>query len=260
MPRPLPLPPAPAGYEIPILMYHQVLASRAAAGRYNTWVLQHDLRRQLAYLYDAGYQPITFRELPAALAEPVETRPKYIILTFDDGYADNYHCLFPVLRAFGFTAVIYLVTRQTTNRWSAREGEPEVPLMTADQVQEMAAYGIEMGGHTCTHIDFTKTAPAVARAEVVDNYADLRALLGQPPVSFAYPFGAATDLAQTLVQEAGFQYGIATRSGPIRLGAAPYCVRRIEVSRRTGLRNFKLRVSGFYLTRYYGLLRWAGIR
>lgn len=252
--------PAPAGYEIPVLMYHQVLASRAEAGRYNTWVLESELRKQLAYLRRAGYRTLTFRDLPAALAQPATTRPKYVILTFDDGYADNYDRLFPLLREFGFTAVIYLVTRRESNAWNVAEGEPEVPLMTPAQVREMATYGVEMGGHTCSHVNFDHTPAAVARAEIFDNFADLTALLGAPPVSFAYPYGAYHPTVAELVQAAGFRYAVATRSGPTTLGADPYRIRRIEVSYRTSLLNFRLRVSGFYLNRFYGLLRGLGIR
>ncbi len=50
------------GYQIPVLMYHQVLGARSEAGRFDTWVLQAALRRQLSYLKERGYQTITFRD------------------------------------------------------------------------------------------------------------------------------------------------------------------------------------------------------
>ena len=238
---------AASGYEIPVLMYHQVLRSKDQAGRFDTWVLQAALRRQLEQLARNGYETVTFRDLD----RPGGARPR-IILTFDDGYEDNYTTLFPLLKEFGFTATIFMVTQLRSNAWDSTQGEPSMPLMTPEQAREMAAYGVEFGGHTRTHVDVARAPIEVARAEIAGCKADLEAWLGAPVVSFAYPYGATSNTAKQLVKEAGFRYGIATKSGPRVLLEDPFQIRRIGVSYRTGMLKFRMKTSGRYHDRMNG--------
>jgi peptidoglycan/xylan/chitin deacetylase (PgdA/CDA1 family) len=246
-----------SGYEIPVLMYHQVLRSRSQAGRFDTWVLESALRRQLEHLARGGYQTITFRDLDRPAVQPGRRR---IILTFDDGYEDNYTTLFPLLREFGFTAVIFMVTGLRSNTWAAAQGEPVHTLMTPAQAREMAAHGVEFGGHTRTHVNFDVVSPEVARAEIAGCRADLKEWLGVEPVSFAYPYGAIHDPVKAMVREAGFRWGISTKSGPASPGADPLHVRRLAVSYRTGMPVFRWKVSGHYHEPWHGLGRALGLR
>ena len=243
------------GYQIPILMYHQVLRSRAEAGRFDTWVPERQLRRQLAYLRQNGYRTTTFRELDT-LGELGERR---IILTFDDGYEDNYTTLYPLLAEFGFTAVVFMVTRMASNAWDVVQGEPERRLMTAAQAREMAAGGVEFGGHTRTHVNFDLVSPKVAREEIAGCKADLEDWLGRPAVSFAYPYGAIHPHVKQMVAEAGFRFGVATKSGPALVEADRLQVRRIAISHRTSAAAFMLKVSGGYHQPLHGLPRLLGL-
>jgi peptidoglycan/xylan/chitin deacetylase (PgdA/CDA1 family) len=229
-------------YEIPVLMYHQVLRTKEQAGRFDTWVLQAALRRQLDYLARSGYETVTFRDLD----RPARAEKKRIILTFDDGYEDNYTTLFPLLKQFGFTATIFMVTQLRSNEWAAAQGEPAAPLMTREQAREMAAYGVEFGGHTRTHVDVARVPPEVARSEIAGCKADLEEWLGVPVTSFAYPYGSTSEAAKQLVKEAGFRYAIATKSGPTVFLEDPYQIRRIAISYRTGMLAFRLKTSGHY--------------
>ncbi len=239
---------------IPILMYHQVLRA-PSRGKFDTWVLEGALRRQLEHLARGGYQTITFRDLD----RPAEPGRRRVILTFDDGYEDNYTTLFPLLREFGFTAVIFQVTRLRSNTWAAAQGEPVHALMTPDQAREMAAHGVEFGGHTRTHVSFDVVGPEVARAEIAGCFADLREWLGVEPVSFAYPYGAVHPWTKALVREAGFRWGIATKDGPSSLAADPFHVRRIAVSYRTGMATFRWKTGGHYHEPLHGLGRALGL-
>lgn len=248
--------PLPAGYQVPVLMYHQVLRSRSEAGPVGSWILEADLRRQLEYLVRHRYEAVTFRDL--AGAGPALRRR--VILTFDDGTEDAYTRLFPLLRALGLRAVVFAVTGLSSNAWDVPKGEPERRLLTLAQVREMAAHGVEFGGHTRTHVNFDLVTPEVARAEIAGCKADLEEWLGVPAVSFAYPHGAVHPHVKRLVAEAGFRWGVATRRGPAELGADPLEVRRTAVSHRTGMARFRLKVSGRYHQPLYGFGRWLGLR
>lgn len=244
-----------AGYQVPVLMYHQVLREGVPVGRFDTWVREGQLRRQLAYLRRHGYRTCTFRDL----ARPAAPGERRVILTFDDGYEDNHAVLLPLLREFGATAVIFLVTGRRTNAWDVARGEPERRLLTPDQLRELAAAGVELGGHTRTHLDLDAAPPEVARAEIFGCRDDLQALLGVAPASFAYPHGAGGPAVQRLVAEAGFRWGVATRRGPPSPGDDPYVVRRTAVSHRIGMVRFAWKVSGRYHQPLHGLAALLGL-
>ena len=83
--------------------------------------------------------------------------PKPIVLTFDDGYEDNYTYAFPILKKFSFTATIFLITRDISglSGWSDSEETIKEPLLSWDKIKEMSDYGIDFQSHTHTHPSLT---------------------------------------------------------------------------------------------------------
>ena len=227
-------------YQLPILMYHRVVKKRNEAGLHNIFILEKKLRKQFEYLKKNNYKTITFSNLTEAI------EGKNVILTFDDGYADNYTLLFPLLKEYGFTAVIFLVTREHENTWGIKEGEPAIPLLTKPQIVEMDNYGIEFGGHTCSHPHLASLSEETAKQEITDCKKDLQNLLGKPVLSFAYPFGEVNHRLKNHVKEAGYKYAVATFSGAYSMGEDFLQIRRIEVASQTLLSSFKRKVSGYY--------------
>src|SRR5437868_1174531 len=115
------------GYQLPILLYHRVVNESCTIGKIKIYVWEKAFRKQMQWLKDNNYQTITFSDLDGL--KPGESLEKKIILTFDDGYYDNYSIAFPILKEFAFKAVIYLVTDYKRNEWNAKEGEPVIELM-----------------------------------------------------------------------------------------------------------------------------------
>ena len=236
-------------YAMPVLMYHRIVAQRQDAGRHSIYVLKSNFVRQLDYLKKKSFNTITFKDL-AARGE-LKPRPKEIVLTFDDGYVDNYTIMFPLLKQYGFKAVIFQVTGLGQNDWGIREGEPNIPLLTAAQIKEMQAYGIEFGAHTQTHPDLLKLDTNQRMKEIAGSKADLERILGREVISFAYPFGGINEDIKQQVHNAGYQFGISTKSGPYELRQDLMQIRRIDMTPRTTLFSFKRKVSGFYYTKTF---------
>jgi peptidoglycan/xylan/chitin deacetylase (PgdA/CDA1 family) len=172
-------------------------------------------------LHDAGWHSITAAELGRALAIDFQPPPKTFVITIDDGYVDGYTEAFPVLRANGFVATYFLPT--------GRIGWTRV--LTARQVTEMAAAGMEMADHTVSHIDLTALSTENARAEILGAVDYLDRLLGTRPTTFAYPFGFSSTALMTELDRAGFSLAFtttnscresfATRFTTPRLGVGP---------------------------------------
>jgi peptidoglycan/xylan/chitin deacetylase (PgdA/CDA1 family) len=230
-------------YNLPVLLYHRIVNEHSQVGRHKIYVWEKDFMRQLDYLKKNGYQTITFQDLHN---NPGMDLYKKVMLTFDDGYEDNYTLLFPLLKKYNYTAVIYLVTQARSNVWGQGEGEPELFLMSPAQVKEMSDYGIEMGGHTKNHVDLLKVSLTEGYKEIAGSRSDVELLTQRQPVSFAYPFGAISAEIKKNVEKAGYRYAVSTNTGPDTFGQDLFQIKRIEIRPRTTLRSFKKKVSGHY--------------
>ena len=217
------IPPGRSTLQLPILMYHYIRVPPDQYGDRIGWGLStspEDFRKQMDYLAKNGYHPITLTDLRDYLkgSRPLPDRP--VVLTFDDGYADLYTQAFPVLKHHHFKAVAYIV--------SGFVGRTGVNV-TADQVREMDAYGIEIGAHTVNHVDLTKAGGTLAY-EVGGSKAALEALLGHPVLDFCYPSGRFNAQVINAVQAAGYESATTTQDGATHTFGDRYAWSRVRVS------------------------------
>src|ERR1051326_3239886 len=241
-------------YQLPILLYHRIINENSKTGKHKIYVWEKNFRKQMQFLNANGYQTLTFEKLSQSSDHPPDSHrdaPPSVILTFDDGYEDNYRILFPILKEFGFTAVIYLVTKSARNEWAIKEGEPELKMMNKEMIKEMSDYGIEFGGHTRTHVDLKKTPKEKFPDEIAGCKKDVEEITGRSCVSFAYPFGAHNSDAEQAVKNAGYKFGISTVFGPENWREDLMRIRRIEIRPNDGLSKFKFKASGKYFQKNY---------
>jgi peptidoglycan/xylan/chitin deacetylase (PgdA/CDA1 family) len=237
--------------EVPILMYHQVSDTEITDSVHKVYVSKARLREQFVSLKKRGYQAITFKEL----ADGVRVK-KPVILTFDDGYANNYHNLLPLLAEFDFKAVIYALTDEalTCNRWDLASGEPEAALMNREQLLACHRSGrVEIGSHGINHQRLSQLDPAEMVREVVESKQRLESWLEDEVVSFAYPYGDYGDREVEAVRAAGYLFGIATVTGPLHPADDFYRIRRVNLRPKDHGISFWKKTSGWYL-RYCRLL------
>ena len=223
---------------IPVLMYHRVLPDSADPPMHGIWIRESAFARQLESLHRRGFAPISFREYDSFLLGERQIPRRPIILTFDDGYADNYTVAFPYLQKYGFGAVIYAVTDtdRRTNFWDT--GEKPAPLLTPEQLRELSRSGIEIGSHTITHPRLTSIDAGNVRKELTGSKQRLEDILGTEVLSFAYPYGALDTSVKGMVAEAGYRYAAAADSGPTALHDDFLEIRRTQVFPWTGVTGF----------------------
>ncbi|MHB9059768.1 MAG: amino acid--tRNA ligase-related protein [Bacillota bacterium] len=130
------------GY-VPVLTYHSVLP-RAEMDRTNLVLMSLErFTEQMAFLKRHGYHPVTLKELAAFVAGPGgKLPPKPVVITFDDGYEDNYTYARPILQAAGFTAVVSVVVKYSDETSAGRTVDPTLRYLTWDQLREMTAEGV----------------------------------------------------------------------------------------------------------------------
>jgi peptidoglycan/xylan/chitin deacetylase (PgdA/CDA1 family) len=235
---------APAA--IPVLMYHRVVAKEPIHSRHGIWVPVQSFEQNLVSLKQRGFSPITFKQVQLFLTGEFTMPKKPVILTFDDGYEDNYTHAFPALKKFGFPAVIFLVTdsARRTNFWDV--DEPPVPLMSPEQIREMSAEGIEFGSHTVTHPALPLCSPEQSRVELTESKQMLEQLTGKEIISLAYPYGAVNDTIKSIAVETGYKFGIATTSGPVKFYEDLFEIRRIQIFPWTNKFGFWKKTQQWY--------------
>jgi peptidoglycan/xylan/chitin deacetylase (PgdA/CDA1 family) len=232
---------------IPVLMYHRVVPEAPNNSSHGIWVTLHSFEQNLISLKQRGYSPITFEQYQLFLDGKFILPKKPIILTFDDGYEDNYTCAFPLLKKYGFSAVIFLVTdaMRRTNFWDA--DEPEVLLMNEKQIREMSAAGIEFGSHTVIHTNLSKCSREQIRKELVESKQMIEQLTGKEVVSIAYPYGAVNETIKSIATEIGYEFGIATNSGPLKFYEDLFEIRRTQIFPWTDRLGFWKKTQHWYL-------------
>ncbi|MBY0491985.1 MAG: polysaccharide deacetylase family protein [Gemmatimonadaceae bacterium] len=239
---------AASRFEIPILCYHRLVEQDREGGPANIHLRVDKFEEQLQYLRAHRYRTVHFADLRTA--DVFEPRDRRIMLTFDDGYEDNYRLLFPLLQKYQVKAVIYLVSGLERNSWDAHKGEPSLRLLNAAERREMLASGlVEFGAHTVTHADLSAVSADEAADEIRASKAQLESMLGVPVETLAYPYGRCSRAAKDAAREAGFRYALATNSGPQAMHEDPYHVRRIVVFPSITPARFARKVSGRYVQR-----------
>ncbi|MEI6123048.1 MAG: polysaccharide deacetylase family protein [Bacteroidota bacterium] len=224
--------------KIPVLLYHRIVDKKDAIGRHKIYVFKDTFYKQMSYLKKQGFSSISFEEVHQGI---VAEKP--VIITFDDGYVDNYEIAFPILKEFGFKAVIFIVTQLKRNDWGIAEGEPALDMMNEKMILEMQQYGIEFGGHTMYHKDLLKLNGDEARKEIAGCKADIERILNKNILSFAYPFGAMNEEIKQMVADCGYSFGISTNTGPDNFFEDLLQIRRKEIHPQTKMFSFRRKIK-----------------
>ena len=230
---------------IPVLMYHSL--SDRAQPRFRKFALAPALfAEQMAYLAQQRYTTLTVSQYVTARTTGTALPESTIVLTFDDGFADFYTEALPVLKEHRFTATLYAVTAfiNDTSRFLWREQETARPMLTWDQLNEIAAAGIECGAHSCRHEQLDVLPRDVARDEIVRSKLMLEEKLSRPVASFAYPYGYYHSAVERLVQAAGYSSACAVRYRMSSPADSAFSLSRLIVTAETDLKRFVELVNG----------------
>ncbi|MGB2579854.1 peptidoglycan/xylan/chitin deacetylase (PgdA/CDA1 family) [Elusimicrobium simillimum] len=190
---------------------------------------------QLKYILSKGYTPISFETAEHAFINKTALPKKSILITFDDGWQDNYTHAYPVLKKLNIKANIFLNTAQIGIKDS---------MLTWEQAAEMAASGlVSFASHGMNHLRLRSLSDAEVLYELTESKKLIEERLGKPCLSFCYPFGSADKRVRSLVLKAGYIMDYGTRRGisfwPWK-GSAP--IKRIHVMRGENLNALNLQL------------------
>ena len=227
-------------YGTPILMYHAIDSSDEPGSSYVMPI--HRFATQMTWLKRIGYIPITLEQFLDCYRKRHLAPAGSVVITFDDGYTDNYTYAYPVLQKQNIPATIFLVSSYIglANKWDKQTQLADRPLMSWSQILELMEQGIQFGAHTCTHPVLTSLSSNQAEEEITLSRKQLESRLGTPVDLFAYPYGEYDDSTQVMVQQAGFAAGCTVDAGLNTLNTTPFSLRRTEIRGTDSLPRFLL--------------------
>ena len=179
------------------LAYHGVADVPLRRDPDRLFVRPEDLKRQIARLREWGYELVPFGRLAAE-----SDRGDLAALTFDDGFVDNLETLVPLLSELEVPATVFVVSG-----WLGQP-HPSAPwtrIVTPDELRELRAAGIEIGGHSATHADLSTLSYEAALEELARGKRELEEVLGEPVEVAAYPYGRANEGAVRAARDASFR-------------------------------------------------------
>ena len=220
----------PSGF--PILEYHMV-KDDAKPDEVRYAVPPAEFAVQLDYLMQEGYTTITPQDYARARKGKQELPAKPVILSFDDGYEDNWRVVLPMLQERRMKAVFYVVTNDI--------GQPGY--MTWDNLFDLEHGGMEIGSHTANHIPLTTLTPTEQRDELRLSKLLLEWRGMGTIYSFSYPNGAYDDSIVTMLAEENYLTAVTGEAGLNTFETNPYRLHRVNIpAPHLGLTEFRLRL------------------
>lgn len=175
---------------LPVLCYHRIEQPKAGEW-YALSISPQTFERHLKWLRSSGWQSITPEQWSEWLDNGTPLPEKPILLTFDDGFAENTETCLPLLRKYGFVALTALVTGHVgeTNAWDVQNELPEFRLMRASDAETWKREGMQFASHSESHPHLAELQDAELEHELLQSRDELAAVVGEKVHSFVYPFG-----------------------------------------------------------------------
>ena len=223
--------PEPEGF--PILEYHQVTDEPLDPDFEMYNVPPAEFAAQLDYLQAEGYTTITLKDFMYAVKGYRTLPEKPIVLTFDDGYADNYSTMLPILEAHNMTAVVFVIINELGQK----------NYLKFDELKDMQRRGLEIGSHTSDHLPLTELDKTEQRRQLRESKIYLEWSGLEPICSLSYPNGAFDSEIEQLLREENYLAAVTGEAGLNTLQTNPYELYRVHIRKpRFGLTEFKFRL------------------
>ena len=211
------------GVNISVLMYHAVLDDPWSSIT-ELFVKPAEFEKQLAYLNEQGYTTITFEDF-----DRLDEIQKPVMLTFDDGYDDNYTEVFPLLKKYNAKATIFVITSLIGTEH----------YLTEQQIKEMDASGlVSIQSHTVTHPYLSDLNEEQLQEEMTLSKLAIARITGKEPFVLCYPTGKYSSLSLQKTEE-HYQFGILMNGGMYTTGSDnAVMIPRYYIARATTLNAF----------------------
>ena len=214
----------------------------------NSVITVENFEKQIKYLYDHKYHPITIDELKCYVENTCKLDNKSVLITFDDGNVSVYKYALPILEKYGFNAVTFVITSRITE--FTQEWNPSVlQFMSKDMLEDIKNNHplMQIGSHTNamhSKVNGKEIYDVYSREEILHDLLKSKEIINSNV--FSYPFPGINEKYEKLVKEAGFDMAfISNPYGKVKVKDNKYELKRINISNNTNMIKYVL-----YLTLY----------
>lgn len=208
-------------YTVPVIMYHRVNPSGTERG---DTVSPERFRQQMEFLRKYNYQVIPLEELVRGIKDGKRFPRNTVVITFDDGYEDNFTHALPILQEYRYPSTLFICPDFIGK---VREGHA---FLSWEQLEIMKNAGMSLQSHTMTHAYLPDLDLDDARYEIEESKRILEEELNVPIEYFAYPIGGFTPDTKELIKKAGYKAAFTTNRGHDRFDKDIYEINRIRFS------------------------------
>ena len=186
---------------VPVICYHSI---NPDSSKKNSIIMPKEkFREQLKTIKDSGYTTLTMAQLNDYLFNNKPIPEKSVVITFDDGYRDNYTNAFPILKEFNMNATIFVISSYLNRDL----------YLTSEEIKEMSDYGLDIESHTVSHVKLS-TLPYEAQLKELKNSKEtIENITDKPVISIAYPEGKYNKDTKKATLEAGYSMGFTIERG-----------------------------------------------
>ena len=198
-----------------VLNYHKIANEHKSLS-----VTLDDFEQHMKWLQEYGFTCITPGQLYDFVANGADLPEKPVLITFDDGYKDNYTNAFPIMKKYGMKGTIFVVT-----------GFLGVydNYLTWDKAKELLEAGFNIESHTYSHKSMTEASDEDITKELVKSRQTIKEKLGIDSDFMAYPTGTYNLHIAELVKEAGYKGAFTIKYDNVSRDSNVYALERVPV-------------------------------
>lgn len=221
-------------------MYHSI-SEHVGKEKHNKWrVKPKDFEKQMNWFYKNNWKSFTISEL----VKLDEIPKKSFVVTFDDGFEDNFLNAFPILKKYNFKATIYLVPNQKTNHWEEKNTSVLSNLLNNEQILQMQNSGlIEFGSHTLSHVNLSTINDEQLLNELKKSKEEVEKITNQECEAFAYPYGKFDDNIVNSVKRVGYKNATVVKRGLFKKDDDVFTIKRVGILGTESFFDFLLKIS-----------------
>ncbi len=208
--------------KVPVLMYHRIIdESDLVENHYDdngnlhdTIVTLNDFEEQMRYLKEKGFTTLTMPEFQAYMNEELKVPANSVLITFDDGFKDNYINAYPVLKKHNFNATIFLITGNI-DRKSHDYNPAEIQYVSIEDINKSLDV-FSYYGHTNKFHQYDENGkPYLLSKDAKDVKNDIKTcyeIIGDSS-GFAYPYGKYDESTIKILKELDTDMAFTTEDG-----------------------------------------------